>query len=104
MYFLNVLYPAPAGSHFDWDYYVQTHVPLAHRLLDPQGLVRIEIAKGVSGFPPGTPPAYVAVARLYFRTREELVNALSVSAGTLIDDVANYTDVQPVVQISEVVE
>jgi uncharacterized protein (TIGR02118 family) len=101
---LSVMYPAPPGSRFDWDYYLGPHLELAHRLLDPRGLIRIEIDKGLGSFPPGTPAPYHAVGHLFFHTIADMQNALANTAADFIADERNYTDVPSVVQINEVVE
>ena len=100
---LTVLYPAAPGSRFDWDYYLGVHMALAHRLLDPQGLVRIEIERGIDGFPPGSAAPFHAVARLFFQSARELESALGATAPELIADVPNYTDNATQVQVSEIV-
>ena len=77
---------------------------LAHRLLTPRGLVRIEIERGIGGFPPGATAPYQAVAHLVFRTADELTSAMEAAAADLIADVKNYTDVETVLLISEGVQ
>ena len=101
---LSVMYPATAGSRFDWDYYLGPHLELSRRLLSSRGLVRTEIDKGIAGLPPGAAAPYHAVGHLYFRTMEELENALKATAAEFVADERNYTDVPSVVQISEVVD
>jgi uncharacterized protein (TIGR02118 family) len=90
----SVLYPTTEGATFDHDYYRDVHVPLACRTW---GLDGAEIDKGVNG-------PYVAAVHFRFPSAEALNEALS-SAGTAAvgDDVANYTSITPVHQVSEVV-
>ena len=101
---LSVMYPAIPGSRFDWNYYIGRHLELSRKLLNPRGLVRTEIDKGLAGFPPGTPPPYHAVGHLFFRTMADMENALAATAADFIADERNYTDGPSVVQISEVIE
>lgn len=101
---LSVLYPATPGSHFNWDYYLTTHVAMAKAALEPRGLVRMEIDKGLSGFPPGTPAPYHCVAHLIFNTPEELDRALAETAAGLIADVPNYTDVPAMPIVSAMID
>ena len=101
---LSVMYPATPGSRFNWDYYLGKHLELSRSLLSPRGLLRLEIDKGVGGFPPGAPPVYHAIGHLYFRTRAEMESALADTAAQFIADEPNYTDSQTVVQISELVD
>jgi len=79
-------------------------VELARRLLTPRGLVRIEIERGIGGFPPGATAPYHSVAHLVFRTTEELTSAMEAAAADLIADVKNYTEVETVLLISEGVQ
>jgi uncharacterized protein (TIGR02118 family) len=101
---LSVMYPATAGSSFNWDYYLGKHLELSRRLLTSRGLVRTEIDRGIGSFPPGAPAPYHAVGHLFFRSMEELVSALSATAAEFIADEPNYTNRPSVVQISEVIE
>jgi len=100
---LSVMYPAGPGSTFNWKYYLSTHLELAHRLLDPRGLVRIEIDRGVGSFPPGTPAPYHAIGHLFFKSMADLQAALGATAEQLVADSQKYSNVPSVVQISEVV-
>ncbi len=101
---LSVMYPATPGSRFDWDYYLDRHLALSRRLLNPRGLVRTEVDRGLGSFPPGAPPPYHAVGHLFFRTMAEMESALAATAAEFIADERNYTDSPSVVQISEVVD
>ncbi len=101
---LSVMYPAPPGSRFDWDYYLGAHLELARRLLYPRGLVRIEIDRGIGSFPPGVSPPYHAIGHLFFRSLSELEAAMAETAAQFIADEPNYSSVGSLVQISEIVD
>jgi uncharacterized protein (TIGR02118 family) len=92
---LSVLYPVTDGATFDHDYYRDTHVPLACRAW---GLDGAEIDKGVNG-------PYLAAVHFRFPSMEALQQAMA-AGGTaeVIGDVANYTNIVPVQQISEIVD
>jgi uncharacterized protein (TIGR02118 family) len=91
----SVLYPATEGATFDHDYYRDKHVPLATRTWNPE---RTEIDKGIDG------PNVAAVH--FFFSSSDAMNAALANEGTAAvqADVANYTTITPVLQISEVVE
>ena len=90
----SVLYPATEGADFDHDYYANSHVPLA---LKTWGLSGAQIDKGVSG-------PYVAAVHFEFESQEAMGAALGAEGtGEVMADVANYTTIQPVTQISEIV-
>jgi len=46
---VSVLYPK--GGKFDFEYYATKHMQLVHKLLDPFGLVKTEIDRGVGTAP-----------------------------------------------------
>ena len=98
---LSVFYPS--GGRFDIEYYLSQHIPLVHRLLEPYGLVRTEVDKGIGSARPGSPAPYVAVAHLIFKSMESMAKGLSAHDPELSADVVNYTDIKPVFQISEMV-
>lgn len=100
----SVMYPAAPGSRFDWDYYLGHHRELAHTLLDPLGLVRLEIDRGIAGFPPGAAAPYHAVGHLYFRTIAEMESAVQATAAQFIADVPKYASAGSVIQVNEIVE
>ncbi len=97
----SVLYPRQEGSTFDMAYYRQTHIPLAKRLLG-DALTAVAIDEGVTG---GELPApYFAMGHLSFASLESMQAALAEHTAALQADIPNYTNVQPVFQVSNVVE
>jgi uncharacterized protein (TIGR02118 family) len=99
----SFLYPVTPGSRFDFDYYLERHVPFARRLLGGLGLVKLEIDRGVSGEERGSEPQWVCVAHLHFETLEEFHHAMDAVGDELGADVPNYTDVEIQVQVSDIV-
>jgi len=97
---VSVLYPNAPGRKFDFDYYINKHKVMVHRLLDPIGLVRTEADRGIGTTQPGTPAPFVAVGYLYFNSMEDFQKALP-HAAKMMSDIPNFTDTQPQVQISE---
>jgi uncharacterized protein (TIGR02118 family) len=92
---LSVFYPATEGAKFDHEYYRSHHIPLA---LQTWGLSGAEIDRGIDG-------PYIAGVHFRFDSQEALANAMG-APGTsdVLADVANYTDITPVMQTSEIVE
>jgi uncharacterized protein (TIGR02118 family) len=91
---LSVLYPKTDGATFDHDYYRQTHVPLCVRTW---GLDGAEIDRGVDG-------PYVAAVHFRFASTEALETAMAAEGMAAIrGDIANYTTITPVRQISDIV-
>jgi uncharacterized protein (TIGR02118 family) len=91
---MTVLYPSSEGATFDHDYYREQHVPLA---MKTWGLSGAQIDKGVDG-------PYVAAVHFEFDSVEALQAAMAAEAtGDVLADVANYTNITPVLQTSEIV-
>lgn len=99
---VSVLYPNADGSAFDMDYYCKRHVTMIRRKFGP-ACKGISVEKGISGATPGSPPAYLVVGHLLFDSIEAFQMAFAAHGPTIMGDIPNYTNVQPVVQISEVV-
>ena len=49
---VSVFYPHDSSKKFDMDYYVNTHIPMVQRLLEPMGLQGGGVEKGVSAADP----------------------------------------------------
>jgi uncharacterized protein (TIGR02118 family) len=91
---LSVSYPSGDGTTFDHEYYATSHVPLCISTFKP---TKTEIDKGIDG------PS-VAGVTFYFESMEALQGAMGdPKTGDVMADVANYTNITPVIQISEVV-
>ena len=98
---VSVMYPSAPGKKFDRDYCINKHQAAVHSALQPLGLVRKEVDRGVGTVQPGAPPPFIAVAHMYFTCTEDMQKCLAM-AGQLMSDIPNFTDIQPQIQISEV--
>jgi uncharacterized protein (TIGR02118 family) len=98
---VSVLYPQRAGAKFDMDYYCDTHMPLVQSKLRP-ALKGIAVDKGLAGGAPGSSPTYVAIGHLLFDSVAAFESAFGPNADAILSDIPNYTDIEPVLQISEV--
>ena len=100
MVVLSLMYPA--GARFDEDYYFNTHIPLVQDRLGARGPSDVRILRGVSGAG-GDGPAYRMVALLTFPSTDDVEYVLTGEhSAEVLGDIANFTDGQPTVQISEV--
>jgi uncharacterized protein (TIGR02118 family) len=91
---VTVTYPSSDSSTFDHDYYKATHVPMC---VDAWSPVSSEIDKGING-------PNVAAVHFTFASLESFQAAMgSPKTGDVMADVANYTNITPVMQISEIV-
>lgn len=99
---VTVLYPNEEGKNFDFNYWAGTHMEIVHRLLDPMGLTRSELERGVSAADPNAPAPFRAMATLYFGTTDEVHDGFRTHGREILGDIKNYTDISPQYQISEV--
>jgi uncharacterized protein (TIGR02118 family) len=98
---VSIFYPNTEGSRFDFDYYLNQHMPMTVEKLSP-ALKRVSVEQGLGGAAPGVSAEFVAICHLYFDSVEAFQTAFGPHAATLQGDIPNYTDVRPVLQISDV--
>lgn len=96
-----IFYPTGEGKTFDMDYYANTHMPMAARLFG-DSLKAMAIDKGLASGSPDTPLPYSAIGYFYFETMSACQNSMKANSPKLRADVPNYTNIKPVIQISEV--
>lgn len=96
---VNVMYPKQDGGNFNYDYYLQTHMPLVQERLGDT-LKNVEVYKGVSGAG-GAPEPYVTVASLSFESVSAFEECFGPHAGEIMGDIPNFTNIEPTVQIEE---
>ena len=98
---VSVLYPNKAGSHFDAEYYVNTHMPLAARLLG-SAVKAISVEIDLAGAGAGEPPPFAAMCGFTCETVDDFMRAFAPVASQLQGDIPNYTDIEPILQVSEI--
>jgi uncharacterized protein (TIGR02118 family) len=99
---VSVMYPNTPGARFDHAYYRDKHMPmLAARM--GEACKQYTVEKGLSGGAPGAPAPYVAMCHIFADSVEAFQAAFGPHAKDIMKDVPNYTDLHPVMQISEVV-
>ncbi len=98
---VSFFYPNTEGSTFDFDYYCNTHAALSKQRLAP-ALKSFSVDYGLSSIMPDSKPPFHAVGHLLFDSIEAFYGALTPHIEELKGDVRNYTDVEAIIQISEV--
>jgi uncharacterized protein (TIGR02118 family) len=98
----TVMYPLTPGSRFDLDYYVNKHVALLMTVAGEE-CRGYEVCKGLSAAAQGTSPIYCITVDVFFDSLEAFERSIPPNALRLKEDIANFTDITPVRQISEVV-
>lgn len=61
-----------------------------------------EIDKGVAGRAPNSEVPFVAIGYFYCYDMAEYNKAIAQNRDAVINDIKNYTNIQPIIQISEI--
>jgi uncharacterized protein (TIGR02118 family) len=96
-----IMYPAGKDKTFDMDYYEKVHMPMMAGFLG-KNLQFYEIDKGISGRTPTDPLPYMAIGYFYCQDLAAYNSAVAQHIDAILKDIPRYTNIQPVVQISEV--
>ncbi|RQO49498.1 EthD family reductase [Variovorax sp. KBW07] len=99
---VSVMYPYVADARFDHAYYRDKHMPLLKARMG-DACLSYTIDKGLAGGAPGSPPTYVGMCHVFSESVEAFQKAFGPHMKEIMGDVKNYTDIAPVMQISEVV-
>ena len=100
---ISALYPNEADTFFDSSYYRERHEPFARGMLTPLGLTEIRTTIGIACID-GSPPPFWAISEMVFATRAHFDGAMAQCGERLFADIPNYTNVTPILQVSELGE
>jgi len=98
---VSVLYPNASDARFDMTYYLDRHMPMVRDLMGG-ALKGMNVDQGLAGGQPGAPAPFVAAAHLLFNSVEEFQAAFTPHVDAIVTDMPNYTNTQPVVQVSQI--
>ena len=99
---VSVMYANTAGARFDHEYYRDKHMPLVKaRMGDSCKYYTVD--KGLAGGTPGTPATYVVMCHIFCDSVDAFQSGFGPHTQEIMADIPNYTDLSPVIQISEVV-
>lgn len=98
---VTILYANGPDKTFNMEYYEQNHMPMVADLMG-DAMNSWAIDKGIASNVPDQPAPYVAIGYLYFDSLAVYQEAFGPNAAQIVGDIPNYTNIQPVVQISEV--
>jgi uncharacterized protein (TIGR02118 family) len=97
---LTVLYPNTPDLKFDKEYYVNKHGQLLVDLLG-DSIISSDVNMGIAGGAPDTSAPYVVIANIVFESMKSFERSFGANAEKIMADLPNFTNVQPQVQISE---
>ena len=101
MFKVEILYPNGEDKTFDMDYYEKKHMPMVASFLG-ENLKFYEIDKGIAGRTSTDKVPFVAIGYFYISDVAEYNKAIGQNIDAIINDFNNYTNIQPVIQISEI--
>jgi len=99
---VSVIYAHSDDATFDHDYYRDKHLPMIKELMGDNCLY-YTIDKGIAGGAPGSAAPFIAICHIFCESLEKFQAGFGPNAKSISADVANYTNIAPVIQISDVV-
>jgi uncharacterized protein (TIGR02118 family) len=99
---VSVMYPNGDGARFDHIYYRDLHMPMVKsRMGDHCKYYAVD--KGLAGGTPGAAAPYIAMGHLFCDSVDAFQAGFGPHTAEIMGDIPNYTNVTPLIQISEVV-
>lgn len=68
-----------------------------------KNLEAYEINRGISGRTAADTARFAAIGHFYIHSVEEYGKAIAQNREAVMSDIAKYTDIQPIIQISEII-
>jgi uncharacterized protein (TIGR02118 family) len=100
---VSVMYPFAEGNTFNMEYYENKHMPMVAGYLG-SNLVKYTIEKGLASGIPNQPLSYMAIGTFYVKSLDDYKTAIGPNIDAIRADFANYTNVAPIILVSEVVK
>jgi uncharacterized protein (TIGR02118 family) len=95
---VSVRYPHDPSARFHPDHYRERHLPLVRELLEPMGMRSLTYYRPVAA---DSEPPFQLIAELRFDTMAATEAALTAHGPTTQADIANFTELKPLVLIGE---
>lgn len=100
---ISVMYPYAEGKTFNMEYYEAKHMPMVAGFLG-SNLVKYTIEKGLSSGLPNQPLPFMAIGTFYVKSLNDYQAAIAPNRDAIRADFVNYTNVIPIILVSEVVK
>ncbi len=98
---VSVLYPNGKDITFNEDYYCNNQMIMVKKKVG-NACKKMAIESGISGIDSGSEAPFIASSHLYFESVDSFQSAFGPHAAEILEDIPNYTNSQPVIQISKV--
>ena len=99
---VSIMYPFAEGKTFNMEYYETKHMPMVAGFLG-SNLVKYTIEKGLASGIPNQPLPYMAIGTFYVKSLADYQAAIGPNRDAIRADFVNYTNIAPVILVSEVV-
>ena len=100
---VSVMYPYAEGKTFNMEYYETKHMPMVAGFLGAN-LVKYTIEKGLASGIPNQPLSFMAIGTFYIKSLADYQAAIGPNRDAIRADFPNYTNISPVILVSEVVK
>ncbi|WDF78264.1 EthD family reductase [Mucilaginibacter sp. KACC 22773] len=100
---VSVMYPYAEGKTFNMEYYETKHMPMVARFLG-SNLVKYTIEKGMASGIPNQPLPFMAIGTFYIKSLSDYQAAVAPNRDAIRADFPNYTNITPVILVSEVIK
>lgn len=102
---ISIIYPNRKNSWFDMDYYINRHLPVTIKFMSGRpGFRGLSVDKGLKSEFWNSKSIFIAQCNFLFDTEKDFFNAYKSHADKIKNDIKNYTDIKPVIQISRKME
>ena len=101
MFRIAIFYPGGENKTFDMAYYEKKHMPMVAGFIG-KNLNFYEIDMGIAGRTSNDTAPFVAIGYFYIYDVAEYNQAIAKNRDAIVSDFKNYTNIQPVIQISEI--
>jgi len=103
MFNISSIYPKKEGYRFNFDYYLNNHMPMSIELLSKEkGFKGVSVERGIDIEEQKIESSYVAMCHYYFDSLENFMAAFMPHSEKLQGDIENYTNIEPIIQINQV--
>ena len=100
---ISIMYPYAEGKTFNMEYYETRHMPMVAGLLG-SNLVKYTIEKGLASGIPNQPLPFMAIGIFYVKSLSDYQAAIRPHIDAIRADFSNYTNISPVILVSEVIK
>lgn len=100
---LTVLYPNTDDIQFDKDYYTDKHMKLLVKLTG-NAIISADINYGISAGSPDKQAPYHVITNLVFESIDSFQSSFVPNIPDIMSDLSNFTNAEPVIQLSEIYE